>query len=128
MRLNIWISVGYYHFIFYRTTIWRKAWWEYSCLHDGDNKECDDDDKSESSDSSYMIIPATTVKRDTEAPLTRGHDVEQDEGLDGGVLNSLFNKNIDINSVFSKYNVNTIKYDISKYLFDKMWNQQMFIR
>ena len=50
------------------------------------------------------------------------------EGLDGGVLNSLFNKNIDINSVFSKYKVNTIKYDISKYLFDKMWNQQMFIR
>ena len=42
------------------------------------------------------------------------------EGLDGGVLNSLFNKNIDINSVFSKYKVNTIKYDISKYLFDKM--------
>ena len=52
------------------------------------------------------------------------------EGLDGGggVLNSLFNKNIDINSVFNKYKVNTIKYDISKYLFDKMWNQQMFIR
>ena len=42
------------------------------------------------------------------------------EGLDGGVLNSLFNKNININSVFSKYKVNTIKYDISKYLFDKM--------
>ena len=40
--------------------------------------------------------------------------------LDGGVLNSLFNKNIDINSVFGKYKVNTIKYDISKYLFDKM--------
>ena len=38
----------------------------------------------------------------------------------GGVLNSLFNKNIDINSVFSKYKVNTIKYDIRKYLFDKM--------
>ena len=37
-------------------------------------------------------------------------------------------KNIDINSVFGKYKVNTIKYDISKYLFDKMWNQQMFIR
>ena len=81
MRLNIWISVGYYHFIFYRTTIWRKAWWEYSCLHDGDNKECDDDDKSESSGSSYMIIPATTVKRDTEALSTRGHDVEQDGNI-----------------------------------------------
>ena len=37
-----------------------------------------------------------------------------------GVLNSLFNKNIDINSVFGKYKVNTIKYDISKYLFDKI--------
>ena len=36
-----------------------------------------------------------------------------EEGLDGGVLNSLFNKNIDINSVFGKYKVNTIKYDIS---------------
>ena len=41
-------------------------------------------------------------------------------GWGGGVLNSLFNKNIDINSVFGKYKVNTIKYDISKYLFDKM--------
>ena len=50
------------------------------------------------------------------------------EGLDGGVLNSLFNKNMDINSVFGKYKVNTIKYDISKYLFDKMWIQQMLIR
>ena len=51
-------------------------------------------------------------------------------GGGGGVLNSLFNKNIDINSAFGKYKVNTIKYDISKYiyLFDKMWIQQMFIR
>ena len=42
------------------------------------------------------------------------------EGLDGGgggggFLNSLVNKNIDINSVFGKYEVNTIKYEISKY-------------
>ena len=54
---------------------------EWPCLHDGDNTKCDDDDKSESSDSSYMIIPATTVKRDTEALLTSGQDVEQDGNI-----------------------------------------------
>ena len=42
-------------------------------------------------------------------------------GGGGWVLNSLFNKNVDINSVFGKYEINTIKYEISKYLFDKMW-------
>ena len=56
---------------------------EWPCLHDGENKEClhDDDDKSVSSDSSYMIIPATTVKRDTETQLTRGQDVEQNGNI-----------------------------------------------
>ena len=54
---------------------------EWPCLHDGDKTKSDDDAKSESSDSSYMIIPATTVKRDTEAPLTRAKDVEQDGNI-----------------------------------------------
>ena len=54
---------------------------EWPCLHDGDKTKSDDDAKSESSDSSYMIIPATTVKRDTEDPLTRAKDVEQDGNI-----------------------------------------------
>ena len=47
--------------------------------------------------------------------LTVVHGIEGLDGGGGGVLNSFFNKNIDINSVFGKYKVNT-----SKYLFDKM--------
>ena len=46
----------------------------------------------------------------------------------GGVLNSLFNKNIDINSVFGKYKVNAIKYDISKYYSIKCEISKCFIR
>ena len=61
----------------------------------------------------YLILTASTYTSMVDLPVMY-------EGLDGGVLNSLFNKNIDINSVFGKYKVNTIKYDIRKYLFDKM--------